>query len=72
MKGLSDKYVELIIKRTIKGSMTSKQAAQKLEVTKQYVNKLKSGINLKGFHSFLMETKGSNEIGKSQRKSATG
>ena len=41
MKGFSDKYVESIIRKTIKGAMTAKQAAQKLEITKQYMNRLK-------------------------------
>ena len=58
MKGLSDKYVELIIKRTIKGSMTSKQAAQKLEVTKQYVNKLKIRYQSEGLSCLSHGNKG--------------
>ena len=42
MKGFSDKYVESLIKKTIRGSMTSRQAALKLGITRQYMNRLKA------------------------------
>ena len=41
MNGLNDAYVESVIKKAISGKLTTGQAAAKLGVTKQYVNKLK-------------------------------
>ena len=37
MKGFSDKYVESIIKRTIKGSMTIRDSAIRLGISRQYI-----------------------------------
>lgn len=42
MKGFADKYVESIIKKTVRGTMSSRDAALKLGITKQYMNKLKA------------------------------
>lgn len=42
MKGFSDKYVESLIRKTIKRTMTSKDAALKLGITKQYMNRLRN------------------------------
>ena len=41
MNGLNDAYVESAIKKAIAGKLTTGQAAAKLGVTKQYVNKPK-------------------------------
>ena len=40
MKGFSDKYVESIIKRTIKGSMTIRDSAFRLGISRQYMYRL--------------------------------
>lgn len=40
MKNFSDNFVEGIIKRVIKGTISSKQATIKRGITKRYVNKL--------------------------------
>ena len=40
MKGFSDKYVESIIKRTIKGSMTIRDSAIRLGISRQYMYRL--------------------------------
>lgn len=48
MKNFADKYVESLIKKTIKGSMSSKMAAQMLEITRQYMNKLKAKYQVEG------------------------
>lgn len=39
MKGFSDKYVESIIKRTIKGSMAIRDSAIRLGISRQYIKK---------------------------------
>ncbi len=40
MKNFSDSFVERIIKRVIKGTISLKQASIKLGISKRYVNKL--------------------------------
>lgn len=52
MKGLNENFVESVIKKCIDGVLTSKQAAVKLGVTKQYVNRLKKKYVEKGIDAF--------------------
>ena len=48
MNGLNDSYVESIIRKASSGKLTTGQAAAKLGITKQYVNKLKKSYAAKG------------------------
>ena len=41
MNGLNDPYVESIIRKASSGKLTTGQAAAKLGISKQYVNRLK-------------------------------
>lgn len=41
MKGLSDQYVASIVRKAYSGRLTTKEAAARLGVTRQYVNRLK-------------------------------
>ena len=52
MNGLNGSYVESIIRKAISGKLTTAQAAAKLGVTKQYVNKLKRAYAEKGAKAF--------------------
>lgn len=52
MNGLNDAYVESVIKKAISGKLTTGQAAAKLGVTKQYVNKLKRAYAERGPSAF--------------------
>ena len=52
MNGLNDAYVESVIKKAISGRLTTGQAAAKLGVTKQYVNKLKRAHAERGPSAF--------------------
>ena len=52
MNGLNDAYVESVIKKAISGRLTTGQAAAKLGVTKQYVNKLKRAYAERGPSAF--------------------
>ena len=52
MNGLNDAYVESVIKKAISGKLTTGQAAAKLGVTKQYVNKLKRAYAERGSSAF--------------------
>jgi len=52
MKGFSDNFVEGIIKRAIKGTISTKQASIQLGITKQYVNKLKLKYQETGISCF--------------------
>lgn len=48
MNGLNDAYVESVIKKTISGKLKTGQAAAKLGISKQYVNRLKKAYSEKG------------------------
>ena len=52
MNGLNDAYVESVIKKAMSGKLTTGQAAAKLGVSKQYVNKLKRAYAEKGAAAF--------------------
>jgi transposase len=48
MNGLNDAYVESVIKKAISGKLKTGQAAAKLGISKQYVNRLKKSYSEKG------------------------
>ena len=52
MNGLNESYVESIVRKAIAGRLTTGQAAAKLGVTKQYVNRLKKAYAEKGAAAF--------------------
>ena len=52
MNGLNDSYVESIIRKASSGKLTTGQAAAKLGVSKQYVNRLKKSYATKGAAAF--------------------
>ena len=58
MNGLNDAYVESIIKKAGSGKLTTGQAAAKLGVSKQYVNRLKRLYSEKGASCFSHGNKG--------------
>jgi len=58
MKGFSDQFVEGIVKRAIKGTISSKEAATKLGISRQYLNKLKSKYKIMGKSCFTHGNKG--------------
>ena len=51
MKGLSDTYVESVIRAFAKGRMTARQEAAKLGITRQYANKLRKAYAEEGRHA---------------------
>lgn len=58
MKGFSNQFVEGIIKRAIRGNISTKEAAIKLGISKQYVNKLKAKYKIAGKDCFTHGNKG--------------
>ena len=58
MKGFSDRFVEGIIKRAIKGTISSREAAARLGITRQYLNKLKAKYKAIGRSCFIHGNKG--------------
>ena len=48
MNGLNESYVESIIRKASLGKLTTGQAAAKLGISKQYVNRLKRAYAEKG------------------------
>lgn len=58
MNGLNDSYVESVIRKAIAGRLSTGQAAAKLGVTKQYVNRLKKAYSAKGRSCFSHGNKG--------------
>ena len=58
MNGLNDAYVESVIRKAISGKITTGQAAAKLGVSKQYVNRLKRSYSAKGASCFTHGNKG--------------
>ena len=52
MNGLNDSYVESISRKASSGKLTAGQAAAKLGVSKQYVNRLKRSYAAKGVAAF--------------------
>jgi len=64
MKGLSDQFVEGIVKRSIKGTISSKEAATKLGISRQYLNKLKARYKIMGKSCFTHGNKGKERIWK--------
>ena len=52
MNGLNPAYVESVIRKAKEGKLTTGQAAAKLGVSKQYVNKLKRSYAAKGGLAF--------------------
>ena len=52
MNGLNDAYVESVIKKARDGKLTTGQAAAKLGISKQYVNRLKRAYAEKGASAF--------------------
>ena len=62
MKGLNDAYVESIIRKTKDGKPTTGQAAAKLGIAKQYVNRLKRSCAAKRALAFRLGNEG--KVGK--------
>ena len=58
MNGFNDAYVESVIKKAISGKLTTGQAAAKLGISKQYVNRLKKAYSEKGPSCFAHGNKG--------------
>lgn len=58
MNGLNDSFVESVIKKAIAGKLSTGQAAARLGVSKQYVNKLKKSYAAKGAAAFTHGNKG--------------
>lgn len=58
MKGFADKYVESIIRRAIRGTMSSRDAALRLGITRQYLNKLKVKYLEEGISCLSHKNKG--------------
>lgn len=58
MKGLNDAYVESIIRKTKDGKPATGQAAAKLGIAKQYVNRLKRSCAAKRALAFRRENEG--------------
>jgi hypothetical protein len=58
MKGTSSKYAVQIIKKAIRCELTTRQAAAKLNCTRQYVNKLKLKYGKAGKEAFVHGNKG--------------
>lgn len=58
INGLNDAHVKSVIKKVISGRLTTGQAAAKLGVTKQYVNKLKRAYAERGPSAFGHGNKG--------------
>ena len=58
MNGLNDSYVESVIKKAISGKLKTGQAAAKLGISKQYVNRLKKTYAEKGASAFGHGNKG--------------
>ena len=58
MKGFSNQFVEGIIKRVLKETITIKQASIQLGVTRQYVYKLKQNYQRTGINCFSHGNKG--------------
>ncbi|MDY6071247.1 MAG: ISNCY family transposase [Bacilli bacterium] len=52
MNGLNDTYVESVIRKAKEGKLTTGQAAAKLGISKQYVNRLKRAYAEKGASAF--------------------
>ncbi len=52
MKKFSNSYVEGIIKKAIKGTISTKQASIQLGISKRYVNKLKKKYQAIGIECF--------------------
>ena len=58
MKGFADKYVESIIRRAIRGTMSSRDAALRLGITRQYLNRLKVRYREEGISCLSHKNKG--------------
>lgn len=52
MKKLCSKYVESVVKKAIAGKLTSRAAAAKLGVSRQYINRLKKAYGERGAAAF--------------------
>ena len=58
MNGLNPAYVESVIRKAKEGKLTTGQAAAKLGVSKQYVNRLKRSYAAKGALAFRHGNRG--------------
>ena len=58
MNGLNDAFVESVIKKAISGKLKTGQAAARLGISKQYVNRLKKAYSEKGPSCFAHGNKG--------------
>ncbi len=64
MNNLNSSYVESIIKKAIDGSITTKHAARKLGISRQYVNRLKKQYLANGIKAFDHGNKGKERVWK--------
>ena len=58
MRGFTDKYVESVIRKVIKGSMTVKEASVRLQVSRQYLYKLRDRYQEEGISCLTHGNKG--------------
>ena len=58
MKNFADKYVESIIRRAIRGTMSSRDAALHLGITRQYLNRMKVRYREEGISCLSHKNKG--------------
>ena len=58
MKGFSDQFVEGIVKRAIKGTISTREAATRLGISRQYLNRLKTKYRAVGRSCFAHGNKG--------------
>lgn len=52
MKKLNSKYVESVVKKAVDGKIASRDAAAKLGVSRQYLNRLKKAYGERGAAAF--------------------
>ena len=64
MNNLNNIYVESIVKKAIDGSITTRHAARKLGISRQYVNRLKKQYLAKGIKAFDHGNRGKGRVWK--------
>ena len=68
MKGLSDEYVASVIRKAVSGKLTTRQAAARLGVTRQYVNRLKKACSEGGAQALRHGNEGRVPPGRRRRR----
>lgn len=67
-RGLSDEYVASVIKKAVSGKLTTRQAAARLGVTWQYVNRLKKAYSEGGAQALRHGNEGRAPPGRRREK----